>query len=73
MHLRAECDFRDRRDKASFSYSQDGKTWVPLGGSFQMRYTLPHFMGYRFGLFSFATNAAGGCADFDFFRPAFTD
>ena len=73
VHLRADCDFHDRRDKASFSFSQDGKTWTPLGRPFQMRYTLPHFMGYRFGLFSFAGKAAGGCADFDFFRPAVTD
>ncbi len=30
--------------------------------------TLPHFMGYRFGLFNFATKATDGSADFDFFR-----
>ena len=34
----------------------------------QMRYTLPHFMGYRFGLFNYATKEAGGRADFDYFR-----
>ena len=33
-----------------------------------MTYTLPHFMGYRFGLFNFATKTPGGFADFDFFR-----
>jgi len=33
-----------------------------------MAYTLPHFMGYRFGLFNFATKTAGGFVDFDFFR-----
>jgi len=32
-----------------------------------MAYTLPHFMGYRFGLFNFATKTAGGFVDFDFF------
>jgi hypothetical protein len=25
-------------------------------------------MGYRFGLFNFATKTAGGCVDFDYFR-----
>ncbi|MBI5383575.1 MAG: hypothetical protein HZA90_02700 [Verrucomicrobia bacterium] len=25
-------------------------------------------MGYRFGLFNYATKTAGGCADFDYFR-----
>ncbi len=34
----------------------------------QMAYTVPHFMGYRFGLFNFATKAAGGIVDFDFYR-----
>ena len=33
-----------------------------------MSYTLPHFMGYRFGLFNYATKTPGGFADFDFFR-----
>jgi hypothetical protein len=33
-----------------------------------MKYTLPHFMGYRFGLFNFATQTPGGRADFDFFH-----
>ena len=33
-----------------------------------MAYTLPHFMGYRFGLFCFATKEAGGAADFDCLR-----
>ncbi|MBN2137557.1 MAG: hypothetical protein JW720_07110 [Sedimentisphaerales bacterium] len=33
-----------------------------------MVYTLPHFMGYRFGLFNFATKTTGGFVDFDFYR-----
>ena len=33
-----------------------------------MSYTLPHFMGYRYGLFAYATKTPGGFADFDFFR-----
>ena len=33
-----------------------------------MAYTLPHFMGYRFALFNYATKNAGGAADFDYFR-----
>ena len=32
-----------------------------------MSYTLPHFMGCRFGLFNYATKKAGGYADFDYF------
>ena len=33
-----------------------------------MAYTLPHFMGYRFALFNFATKTAGGFVDFDYFH-----
>ncbi|MBI5834074.1 MAG: glycoside hydrolase 43 family protein [Armatimonadetes bacterium] len=66
--LRAECDFGGRRDMASFYYSLDGQTWTPIGRPLRMAYTLPHFMGYRFGLFCYATKTPGGHADFDWFR-----
>jgi hypothetical protein len=29
---------------------------------------MEHFMGYRFGLFNYATKNTGGFADFDYFR-----
>lgn len=67
-HLRINCDFRNRADKATFAYSLDGKEWKAIGEPLKMAYTLPHFMGYRFGLFNYATQSAGGSADFDFFR-----
>jgi len=69
VFLRAKCCFRQSADTASFNYSLDGKTWKVIGGTLKMVYTLPHFMGYRFGLFNFATRVPGGCVDFDFFRP----
>ena len=56
------------KDTARFFYSLDGKDWIEIGGPMQMTYTLPHFMGYRFGLFDFATKTAGGSAEFDYFR-----
>jgi beta-xylosidase len=68
VFLKAECDFRNRVDKARFLFSLDGKFWNPIGGQMHMAYTIPHFMGYRFGLFDFATKTTGGFADFDFFR-----
>jgi beta-xylosidase len=68
VFLKATCDFKARADKARFFYSLDGSTWTALGGELKMTYTLPHFMGYRFGLFHYATKAPGGFADFDFFR-----
>jgi len=68
VHLKIECDFRNRTDKAYFYYSLDGKTWTKIGTILQMSYTLPHFMGYRFGLFNFATKTTGGFVDFDYYR-----
>lgn len=73
VYLRAVCDFREKagggqNDTARFFYSLDGKLWTAIGDTLQMRYTLPHFMGYRFGLFNYATKQPGGYAEFDFFR-----
>ena len=68
VYLRIDCDFRDHTDKAYFYYSPDGKTWTKIGAVLQMAYTLPHFMGYRFGLFNFAARSAGGFVDFDYYR-----
>ncbi|WP_205509576.1 glycoside hydrolase family 43 protein [Longitalea arenae] len=66
--LKAVCNFRDLKDIATFYYSLDGANWTPIGSALKMTYTLPHFMGYRFGLFNYATKEAGGYADFDYFR-----
>lgn len=68
VYLKADCDFTNQTDKAYFYYSLDGRVWTAIGSSLQMAYTLPHFMGYRFGLFNYATQAAGGYVDFDFFH-----
>ena len=68
VYLKASCDFNDRKDVAEFYYSLDGKQWTPIGSALKMEYTLPHFMGYRFGLFNYATKNAGGFVDFDFFH-----
>jgi len=68
VYLKVDCDFRNRSDKGYFYYSLDGRSWKRIGAPLQMAYTIPHFMGYRFGLFNYATKHAGGHADFDFFR-----
>ena len=67
VFLKADCDFKDRSDKAYFYYSLDGISWKRLGPELKMSYTIPHFMGYRFGLFNYATKVTGGYADFDYF------
>lgn len=68
VFLKIDCDFKEGADKAYFSYSLDGQTWTSIGQPLQMAYTLPHFMGYRFALFNYATKTAGGFADFDYFH-----
>lgn len=68
VHLKTYMDFRDLKDTATFAYSLDGIEWKPIGDTLQMKYSLDHFMGYRFALFNFATEQAGGSVDFDFMR-----
>jgi beta-xylosidase len=68
VHLKVGMDFRDRADRARFYYSLDGKQWQAIGDVLKMRYTIPHFMGYRFALFHYATETTGGVVDFDYFR-----
>lgn len=68
IYLKAECDFTDKKDIARFFYSLDNKTWMVIGPPLKMSYTLPHFMGYRLGLFNYATKTTGGYVDFDYFH-----
>jgi beta-xylosidase len=70
VYLKAECNFKDKIDTASFFYSMDGQSWTKIGSPLKMAYTLPHFMGYRFALFNYATKQPGGYVDFDFFEIA---
>ncbi len=66
--FKAECDFKERKDQTRFFYSLDGKEWKTIGDVLNMKYTLPHFMGYRFALFNYATKNPGGHVDFDYFH-----
>ena len=68
VYFKIECDFRNKLDTAAFYYSFDEKSWLTVGNTLKMGYTLPHFMGYRFGLFNYASKEAGGYVDFDFFH-----
>lgn len=68
LYLKAVGDFKDRKDTARFYYSLDGENWKAIGNELKMSYTLPHFMGYRFALFNYATKEAGGYVDFDYFN-----
>jgi beta-xylosidase len=68
VYLKADCEFEDRKDLARFYYSLNGQDWTQLGKPMKMPYTLPHFMGYRFGLFNYATKRVGGKASFDWYK-----
>lgn len=68
VFFKAECNYNDKKDLANFYYSLDGKKWTKIGAQLKMAYTLPHFIGYRFGLFNYATKTAGGYVDFDYFN-----
>lgn len=64
--LRVEADFL--AEKAQFSYSLDGKRFLPLGDVFTTVFQLKTFQGVRYSLFSFGSG--GGYADFARFTVA---
>ncbi|MCW3787448.1 glycoside hydrolase family 43 protein [Plebeiibacterium sediminum] len=67
VYLKIDCDFDT--EKANFYYSLNGKDWKEIRKSLQMLYSITkHFMGYRYGLFNYATQEAGGYVDFDYYR-----
>ncbi len=67
--LRIEADFRPGRDTARFHYSPDGSRWQPVGTGFKMRFDYRRlFVGTRFAIYNYATKAAGGYVDVDYFR-----
>lgn len=68
VYFKAECNFKDKADTGRFFYSLDGKKWISIGNAIKLPYTIPHFMGYRFGLFNYATKNTGGFVDFDYFH-----
>lgn len=66
LWLRATCDFFT--EKATFSFSTDGKNFQPLGEPFTMVFQLQTFQGVRYALFHYNTQgASGGHADFTHF------
>ncbi len=64
LWLRVACNFDT--DQAIFSWSPDGKQFIPFGDPFTMRFQLRTFQGVRPALFNFNTfGQTGGYADFD--------
>jgi beta-xylosidase len=59
--LRATADIRPGTGRQGrFSYSTDGVTFTPLGTALTLNNAWQFFMGYRYGIFNFATQALGG-------------
>ncbi|KAF2182260.1 glycoside hydrolase family 43 protein [Zopfia rhizophila CBS 207.26] len=59
--LRASLDARASGSKAAdFYYSTNGSNFVQLGPSYTMWTNWAYFMGYRFGIFNYATKQLGG-------------
>lgn len=64
LWLKADCDFMT--EMAQFSYSLDGKRFLPLGEPFEMVFQLTTFQGIRYSLFAYnGAGHNGGYADFD--------
>jgi hypothetical protein len=51
--------------QAHFSYSTDGITYTSLGPAFTLDNDWRFFMGYRYGIFNYATQALGGAVTCD--------
>jgi beta-xylosidase len=59
--LRAQADIRPGSGRqATFSYSTDGVTFTRLGPAFTLNNAWQFFMGYRYGIFNYATQGLGG-------------
>ncbi|MFB9240016.1 family 43 glycosylhydrolase [Plantactinospora siamensis] len=59
--LRVNADIRPGSGRqAKFSYSTDGVNFLSLGPAYTLDNNWPFFMGYRYGIFNYATQALGG-------------
>ncbi|MEU4538122.1 family 43 glycosylhydrolase [Streptosporangium sp. NPDC023825] len=59
--LRVNADIRPGSGRqARFSYSTDGVNFTALGPAFTLNNAWQFFMGYRFGIFNYATQSLGG-------------
>ncbi|KAI1437094.1 glycoside hydrolase family 43 protein [Xylaria sp. CBS 124048] len=55
---------------ANFSYSLDGSEYVQIGEPYTLWTSYAYFMGYRFGIFNYATKALGGSVRLSYFESA---
>ncbi|MBS1664146.1 MAG: family 43 glycosylhydrolase [Bacteroidetes bacterium] len=66
-HLYLRASVITTKDEATFSYSNDNKTFLPLGDTLHMKFNLKMFTGNKFALFNYSTIETGGYVDIDWF------
>lgn len=67
--LRIRADIRPGGTRtATFSYSTNGSSFTNLGGGLVLNNDWRYFIGYRFGIFNFATKSLGGSVKVDEFN-----
>ncbi|MCI9572986.1 MAG: glycosyl hydrolase 43 family protein [Lachnospiraceae bacterium] len=67
--LKLEADFSEGKDVCSFYYKDRSfwSRWQKIGPEHQLRFSMEHFCGCRFGLTVYSTREAGGSAAFSEF------
>ncbi|KAI2636688.1 glycoside hydrolase family 43 protein [Xylaria nigripes] len=71
LWLRASLDARASGTlAANFSYSTDGSEYVQVGEPYTMWTSYAYFIGYRFGIFNYATKTLGGSVHVSYFESA---
>ncbi|KAI0179557.1 glycoside hydrolase family 43 protein [Hypoxylon sp. FL1284] len=71
VYLRCEVDISPGNGRTgTFSYSTDGSRFTDLGPAFSLTTDWRYFIGYRWGLFSYATKALGGSVTISSFTQA---
>ena len=69
--LRVSADIHPGPDRtATFSYSTEGKTFKTIGEPFVLNNHWQFFMGYRYGIFDYATKELGGQVNVSSFTVA---
>lgn len=69
--LRTKMDVRPNGSKeATFFYSYDGSSYTQLGAAYKLFDSWGFFLGYRFGIFNFATKGLGGSVKVSSFTSA---
>jgi len=66
IYFKIEFNFANSIDIAKFYYASEEGQWLEIGRPLEMKYTLDHFMGYRIGIFNYASQKTGGYVDVDY-------